>query len=905
LGKRRNGSSGQPSPDIQPGPPAPPQPAPPRTRTAFLIAVCAALVIAIFAAFGGLLSSPFVNYDDGTYVIENSFVQKGLSGESVAWAFRSTDATNWHPLTWLSHMLDVQLFGLNAGRHHLTSLLLHACNAVLLFLLLFRMTGALWRSAFVAALFALHPLHVESVAWIAERKDVLSTLFWLLTLGAWLQYLKSKKAAPYGMALILYALGLMAKPMLVTLPFTLLLLDYWPLQRLTLPLRWRSEELGKLLWEKAPLFAMSAASCVITVIAQRGGGAVQTMEEYPFAERLANALRACAAYLGKTFWPSSLAVFYPYPHAGLFAWPVAGSALVLAGVTVLALRLAKRAPCLPVGWFWYLGMLVPVIGLVQVGGQGMADRYTYMPLIGVFIAIAWGLAWLARKIPRGRIAASCIAVVTLGVLLPITRAQTGVWRGSEALFDHALSVTSDNFFAQTMVGLFRFNQGRTDEAIAHYREALRINPHFAEAHINLGDALAGRGRLAEAGEQCNLALPWVNPANFGALNNLGMLLIKLNRIPEAIRCIERAIEIKPDFAEAHSNLGSALALQNHMPEAILQFMEALRIKPDSARTLDNLGVALGKSDRTSEAIERFRQAVRADPDFASAHYHLGVMLAGDHRTAEAQEQFQQALRLKPDLARVYEKISLSADQEIPTPEKVDHTLRAPGKTPEDARTLDNLGLKLLKLNRLPEAVECFRQAVRINPDSADARNNLGNALAGAGRLEEAVEHYRQALRIQPASVKTITNMGMALARMNRLSEAIQCFRDAIRINPDYADAQNNLGVALDETGRTAEAIEHYQQALRIQPNSAKTLDNLGLSLETANRFSEALERFQQAVEADPDSADAQCHLGMALARAHRLEEAREHLQRALQISPDFAEARAGLRDVQKALGLAP
>jgi len=488
-------------------------------------AVAAAIVVLTLLAFRGVLSNAFVIYDDNVYVTENVHVQKGLDGESIAWAFTTTDGSNWHPVTWLSHMLDVQLFGLDAGRHHGTNLLLHASNAVLLFLLLVRMTGALWRPAFVACLFAVHPLHVESVAWIAERKDVLSTLFWLLTLAAWLSYLESKTAARYLLVVLLYGLGLMAKPMLVTLPFTLLLLDFWPLRRFALALG--SRALAGLLREKAPLFAMAAASCVVTLVAQRSGGSLETLEGLRFAERLANAVLAYASYLSKTFWPASLAVFYPHPHAGLLAWSVVGSALLLAGVTALALRLARRAPFVAFGWFWYVGTLLPVIGLVQVGSQSMADRYTYVPLIGLFVAISWGLAELGRG-RSVRYAVASLAGASLVALFVTGRVQVGHWADSVALFEHTLAVTSPNCLAHNDLGIVLFGMGRTDEAIAHFREALRIQPDYAEAHNNLGAALA-----------------------------------QTNRVPEALEHFRQAVRLKPGFEEARDNLRKAQGVLGH------------------------------------------------------------------------------------------------------------------------------------------------------------------------------------------------------------------------------------------------------------------------------------------------------------------------------------------------------
>ena len=645
------------------------------SRAPLMAAVCAALVIVTFAAFQGVLRNSFVNYDDAAYVAANTHVLKGLSPESIGWAFTTTECSNWHPVTWLSHMLDVSLFGLDPRMHHLTSLLLHALNAVLLFLLLLRMTGALRRCAFVAALFALHPLHVESVAWIAERKDVLSTLFWLLTLAAWLGYLEAKESgtpggatavrsprgaektgpragkatasgevgadrawrtsgsmagerrsatgspaaqAPsktitwYALVLVLFALGLMAKPMLVTLPFTLLLLDFWPLGRWHAagnagPGGRRAIPLRGLLLEKGPLFAMSAASCVVTFIAQRRGGALQTLQTIPFAERLANAVVAYAAYLGKTMWPSSLAVFYPYGHPGLATWQVAASALLLAAVSALALWLARKAPFIVFGWLWYLGTLVPVIGLVQVGEQAMADRYTYVPLIGVFIAIVWGVVRVIERTvepaiggsvargPSDRVIASrpigyafgVVGVLALVPLFVLTRVQTGYWANDLTLFRHALSVTTDNWMAHNNLGGVFSESGRTGEAISQFEEALRIRPDYAEASYNLGLVMERAGRHAEAIEQ------------YG-----------------------RALKLRPDYAEAYYNLGNSLLHAGRPAEAVEPYERSLRLKPDDAQAQNNLGIALGRLGRTAEAIEHYNQALRINPNFEPARANL-------------------------------------------------------------------------------------------------------------------------------------------------------------------------------------------------------------------------------------------------------------------------------------------
>jgi len=550
----------------------------PRSGSARVAAICAALVVLTLTALGAVLANGFVAYDDGVYVAVNENVRNGLRGDSIAWAFTTTANSNWHPLTWISHMLDVQLFGLDAGKHHRTNLALHAANVVLLFLLLVRMTGALWRPAFAAALFAVHPLHVESVAWVAERKDVLSTLFWFLTFAAWLRWLSSKSAARYAVVLVLFALGLMTKPMLVTLPFTLLLFDYWPLRRTSLP---------SLFKEKAPLFAMAAASCVATVWAQQAGGAIQSLESFTFSERVANTMLSYAGYLGKTLWPAALAVFYPYPHARLGSPAVLASALVLTIITVAALRFEKSVPYVTFGWLWYVGTLVPVIGLVQVGEQAMADRYTYVPLIGIFVAIAWGVAELVSRARMARSVVATAAACSIVVLLVVTRIQVRTWADSVSLFTHALAVTKDNWTAHNNLGGLFSEKGQLDLAIAQFEATLRIRPGFAEGHYNMALALDRSGRR-----------------------------------DEAIAQYREALRLEPNYADAHYNLANTLLVAGRLPEAIEEYEFALRLRPDGANVHNNLAIALNRSGRRDEAIAHYREALRLKPDFEAAASNL-------------------------------------------------------------------------------------------------------------------------------------------------------------------------------------------------------------------------------------------------------------------------------------------
>ena len=661
----------------------------PKHGVAPVAAICALLVVVIFMAFWGLLSNAFVNYDDNVYVTENARVQRGITFDNVRWAFTTTYFGFYYPVTWLSHMLDCQLYGLDAGKHHLTSLVIHAMNAMLLLLLLLRMTGALWRCALVAGLFAIHPLHVESVAWIAERKDVLSTLFWLLTVLAWLAYVKKGSWRWYAVTLALFALGLMAKPMIVTLPFVLLLFDYWPLGRIQIADGPWPVVPGKLLAEKAPLFVMSAVSCVVTVVAQRSLGAVQELEVFPLAQRSANAALSYVFYVKKMLWPEPLAVLYPHPHASLLAWSSGGSVLLLAVLTGLALVLAKRAPYVAVGWFWYVGALVPVIGLVQVGVQARADRYTYVPLTGLFIVIAWGLAQLCGASAAARWVASGTLSVCLAALLVLARIQVGYWADSETLLRHTLAVTSGNYVAHTSLGSVLMEEGNLPEAIGHLREAVRIAPRYALGLNELGIALARTGHTDEAIERFQQALQ-VFPDFVDAQNNAGIALAAAGKNKAAIEHYEKALELNPQYGDAHYNLAILLARMGRDDEAVEQYSEALRISPDNPNFLDNLGLLLMKMGRLSEAIERLRQAVKVSPDFADARNNLGIALRKDGRNAEAIPQFQEALKSHPDFALAHL----------------------------------NLGNALATEGRYSEALNHYQEALRIDPQLDLARENL-------------------------------------------------------------------------------------------------------------------------------------------------------------------------------------
>jgi protein O-mannosyl-transferase len=598
---------------------------PKRQEIVRLAFIALALVVTTVIVYFPVRHYEFVNVDDGEFVTGNPNLRGGLTWRSVHWALtaRLTHvdryADYWRPLSFLSHALDFELFGLRPAGHHLMSVAIHAAAVVALFLVLHSMTRSLWRCALVAALFALHPLRVESVAWVTERKDVLSGLFFMLTLGAYVRYVRGPFSIPrYLTVLFGFALGLMSKSMVVTLPFVLLLLDYWPLGRT----RWAKPAIGdsitvppsRLLNEKLPLFALAAASGLVTFRWRAGPSTTGLFAAIPPATRIGNALLSYGRYIGKVFWPTRLAVFYPL-HPGLSAAAVMGAGAGLAGVTVAVIWGARRGPWLVTGWFWYLGMLVPVIGLLQGAGEAMADRFTYLPLVGLFIMLCWSVPDRAVERRISKVITCIVAAAVVAACAALSRVQLGYWKDSETLFRHALYVTRDNWLAQNNLGTALLQAGQVEEAIGHLQQALRLNPDLATAHNNLGNALRQAGQ-----------------------------------VEEAIAYLQQALRIQPDFAEAHCNLGVALAQEGRTHAAMEHFEQAVRINPDYAEAQNNLGITLAQGGETQAAMEHFEQAVRINPDYAEAQYNLGNVLLRDGKIEEAIAHYNQALRINPNYA---------------------------------------------------------------------------------------------------------------------------------------------------------------------------------------------------------------------------------------------------------------
>jgi len=561
-----------------------------RTLSTFLL--CISIAVSILLVYGGSATFDFVSFDDPVYVRENPHVAGGLSGRGIVWAMTSVHASNWHPLTWISHMADMELFGMDPGRHHLVNVLFHLAASVLLFLVLDRMTGALYPSAFTAALFALHPLHVESVAWISERKDVLSAFFWMLTLLCYSRYVKRPSLGRYALVCASFTLGLMAKPMLVTLPVVLLLLDFWPLKRMGMssPRPDRAPRpqgpgdslirLGPLLLEKVPLVILAAAAGATALYSQWASGALKPLTSVGPGMRMENALISSVVYLAKTVWPADLCIFYPYPrHIGLPLVILCALAVIV--ISIAAVMAARRFPYVTTGWFWYVITLAPVIGIVQVGSQSMADRYTYIPLVGVFMMLSWGLGDLYRWTSPGRAVRMLLGASAVGLLVilaVVSFRQVLTWQNSETLFSHALSVNPDNYLACDSLGVALHHKGDVPGAIRYYQESIRLSPHHANARCNLGVALAGMGRYREAIDQ-----------------------------------YERCLRIRPGFPAAHYNLGVACAVLGEKEKAIHHYLESIRGDPGNVDARNNLGLLLADTGNLEGAIENYLKALEMEP----------------------------------------------------------------------------------------------------------------------------------------------------------------------------------------------------------------------------------------------------------------------------------------------------
>lgn len=715
-----------------------------RSNSLRLWCVCLALVAGTMALFSPLFHYDFLTFDDQLYVTENPYVLSGLHANSLLWAFQTSTSGNWIPLTWISHMLDCQIFGLKAGGHHFTNVLIHAINAALLFLILHRMTGATWRSAMVAGLFAWHPAHVESVAWIAERKDVLGAIFGLLALLAYASYAgklaisSGKRKLFYLSSILLFALSLLAKPMLVTLPFVMLLLDFWPLGRLN------RSSWPRLVMEKTPMFALTAACCAWTIWAQEKSRAVASLQEIHFGHRLEHVLASYLDYAGMLLFPRGLAIFYPYPAKEQLALVMAGAAMLVA-VSLLAIVLARRRPWMAAGWFWFVGMMVPVIGLVQVGDQSVADRYTYLPSIGLFLIAAWGGAEMAGRLP----VVKWLAVAAGAALIVCTWRQERYWKDTRAAFGRALKVTRNNYVAMALLGSLRAEDGDLPGAMRLYRESLAVKPNYFKGHFFLGHGLEEEGKLDEAQAEYELAL-----------------------------------RLEPSFEPGHIFLGVLLAREGRNDQAAAQYEAVLKINPRSATAHNDLARLLQTEGKLDESAEHYLEAIKYDSSLAQAHNNLGILYLQKGRPADAIRQLREALRLNPGNAETEINLALALNQQEQWKEALELLQRLAPAQPNNANLQYQYGLALAHQGQTREAMSQYAKAILLTPNFAEALNALSWILATDPHSEfrngdQALEMAERACELTHRErTEMLLTLSAAYAEAGRFKEALSTLKTA-------------------------------------------------------------------------------------------------------------------------------
>ncbi len=671
------------------------------------------LLITTIAVYWQISDYDFINFDDDVYVTTNSYVQSGLSIKNILWAFTTTFANFWHPLTWLSFMLDYQMFGLKPGMFHLSSLFIHLLNTFLLFWVFQKMTGKIWQSAVLSALFALHPLHVESVAWISQRKDLLSTLFWMLTMWGYLLYVKKKTVGRYAVPVLFYIMGLMAKPMLVTLPFVLLLLDVWPLGRFafkTPPEKNLFSVNRGLIWEKIPYFIITIIFSIVTFYAQRSSDAPKAFVSYPLHARITNALVSYFLYIKKMIFPFDLTLHYPFP-AVLPAWQAAGAGLLLVGISVFAVLKARKIPYFLFGWFWFLGTLVPVIGLVQVGLHAMADRYTYVPLIGLFVILVWGLPDMVSNL---RYQKPVLAFLTLCILLfcsATTWIQTGYWKNSITVFEHAVNVTSDNYVAHNNLANALVTNGRSEDAISHYHEAIRINPGDAQAR-----------------------------------NNLGFALVKTGRIEEAIESYSEALRMFPGYSIARFNLGDAVLSQGDMDGFISHYTTALGLKPDSFEAYKTLGDILFKKEKLDEAIGLYYNALKIDPNSEETHTNLGIALVHKGQLARAIPHFKKAVLINADNPKTQSNLERVMVMQEKIKQQIHDTRNELALFPENPSLYVKLGRLYKSFGENEKAIIQFKKSIAIDPNNANMYYEIAALYAQLNNSAESINWLKKSIQ---------------------------------------------------------------------------------------------------------------------------------------------------------------
>ncbi len=730
-----------------------------------LILISFLLTIATAAAYWRLYNCDFIYYDDPKYVTENTQVKAGVTFDGIIWAFTKVYANNWHPLTWISLMVDQQIWGTNVWGFHLVNLLFHIANTILLFFLLYHSTGRMFSGALVAGFFALHPLHTESVAWISERKDVLSTFFWLVTMFLYLWYTRKISVSRYILVIVLFCLGLMAKSMLVSLPMILMLWDYWPLKRFAFDTQngdienRQKRKASFLIIEKIPFFILTALSCVMTLIAQKE--AIAAFEVFPLNSRLSNALISYVIYMLQMFWPTNLAVFYPHPVKISSFWQWGGALILLLVITAAVIFLGRRRKYLITGWFWYIVTLVPVIGFVQVGEQARADRYTYITLIGLFVLIIYSFSDLAndRKIFRfGAAFAGISLCLFMGFL---TSKQTSYWKNSEILYRHALDVTRDNDVAHNNLGIFLAEKNDIAGAIEQFDMALKLNPNHPQANYNILKALLLQNKLDQALDIYE-RLKQSGHAGPDIINLLATEYKKNSQLQKVVEIYTEALKTNSNNASLHTSLGTILLESGRVDEAIEEFNKALKIQPD-AITYGNLGNALLSKNKFEDAMECFKKGIELEPFDCLSYYNMGNIYMSKGQLQEAVVAYSKAVKIRKDYTKAY----------------------------------SNMAVAFAQMGKVDEAIMNFKKALQIDPNDINSMYNLAQTLAGKGEFDEAVKYFRMVITFEPNNAQVHDMIGDILIRQGKKVQAQEEFQQALKLEPNNPDIRKKLNSFLN------------------------------------------------------------------------------------------------------------
>ena len=800
------------------------------TKKSYIFSIYLVLAIITFTAFEPIIHNEFISFDDGEYILNNSYITSGLTLKNISWAFTHIHSNNYHPVTSLSHMLDCQLYGTNPGGHHFTNLLFHIGNTLLLFSVFNRMTKNLWASAFITALFALHPLHVESVAWASERKDVLSAFFWILTLLAYVCYVEHPAIGRYLSALLMFALGLLSKSMLVTLPFVLLLLDYWPLNRLQNTrsvgdINQPQQKVthaqlfigGYLILEKIPFLALSAILSMVTFLVQRHMGLVKMFSHYPLNKRIENAVVSYVVYIEKMFWPANLAIFYPHPQDNIPLWQIIVAASALIIITSLALWKLRQRPYIAVGWLWFFGTLVPVIGIIQVGLQAWADRYTYITYIGLFIIITWGISDFFARLRYRKVILSLSAVILLSVLGVKTYFQIGYWHDNMTLYKHATEVVKDNWWAHSLLATELVEQNKMEDAVIHFKEVLRLNPQNPMAKFVLARILFNKGQMDEAVKLYQKLLPPL-PDNSKDSNGLAAFTSLLAGTGSNS---QRNIRIlKEIYTEANFNLGAALAQQGNFDEAVRRFTEVLQINPDLVMAHRYLGNIFLEKGNIDEAVRHYTVVLQTEPNSAAEYKNLGYTLLQSGRLEESVKIYQMLANLLQN----------------------------------DWNAYTGLGIALSQQGKLDEAISCFNKAVSIEPNSAEGYANLGNALSFQGKANEAIDCFNKAVQLDPNSTQARYNLARILIEQGEAGKAITHLEKVIELKPDWPEPASQLASILVKDINAPyyslqRAIQLAEQACKLTDYKQPELLGILASVYAADgKYPQAVETAKKALD---------------------------------------------------------